>query len=223
MIVTYSMGAHVRLPWSPLGELRGRALGHQLDYRGSIGSDLVQGVELAVAALEQATTRRRVLIVLGDGNDTVPGRAPRALADLRKRAIKDQIELYAMVYISPVSDAHTDVTALVPDTRQVNSVDGINATLAAITSRISNRHYVTFELPAAAWDGRDHDLAIALNGNELEPVTMPLPRWSGGSTWAWSWRWWNELAVGVVLLALLVGMWRWRIAVAKPPADGTES
>jgi len=51
LVVTYDTGARVSVSASDLKSLDGRALGTQTDYKGKIGTDLVQGVTLAVAEL----------------------------------------------------------------------------------------------------------------------------------------------------------------------------
>jgi hypothetical protein len=96
VIISYSTGAEIKLPMSPLVELTGAALGSQEDYRGKIGTDMVQGITLGIAELSKATTVRKALIVVGDGHDTDDDRAKTQLQELKDQARKQNIDLFAV-------------------------------------------------------------------------------------------------------------------------------
>ena len=73
-----------------LKNITGGALGGQKDYSGKIGTDMVQGITMAMAELSKVTTARKALIVVGDGNDTNNDAAKNQLAQLKKEAAKDR-------------------------------------------------------------------------------------------------------------------------------------
>lgn len=134
VVVTYAVGATIRLPLGPIDRLTGDALGKQIDYRGKLGSDLVQGVQLGLAELAKADAPRRVLIVIGDGNDTDNEAARPALASLQQSA---KAEIYAIVYKSAVSLEDNIIEALTPNVTTVNASEGFRAALADIWRRVT--------------------------------------------------------------------------------------
>lgn len=135
-LIVYSNTATVKLPMGPIAKLNGEALGGQKDYMGTVGNELVAGVELGLAELSKATAARKVLIVLGDGNDTNKDTGPARLEELRKRAAADKIEVHAIVYKTSVSEKDTAVTSLVPDAHVANSVDDVKASLGSVLAQL---------------------------------------------------------------------------------------
>jgi hypothetical protein len=215
LIATYGVGAALRVPPGPLADLRGAALGREHDYRGQIGDDLVAGVTLAVAELSKIPTERKVLIVIGDGNDTNPETARPMLAELKRRAAAAGIETFAIVYKTAVSAETTVITAMIPRTITVNSRDGLSAELAAIGARIADRYTLTFPGEDLAWDGRDHELTVQLGDHDLEPIDLVLPARVRPVLWA-GWRWLTELGFGALLVAAIAIGARHRFAIARP-------
>ena len=209
VVVSYSTGAEIKVPLGDLKEITGGALGTQKDYQDKLGTDMVQGITLGVAELSKASTVRKALIVIGDGNDTNPDAAKAALGDLKKQASKQNIDLFAVIYKSSVSLEGAAITAMIPNARTVNSVDGIASEMNAIIERMKDRYYVTFpgydEKAGAGltWDGKEHDLVVKLDQKELEPVSLLLaPPWQaskgGGGMPTWL------LVVIIVVGALLL-------------------
>ena len=184
IVVSFSTGAEIKVPMGDLKLITGGALGGQKDYRGKIGTDMVQGITMGLAELSKVSTARKALIVVGDGNDTNNEAAKTALADLKKQAGKQNIQMFAIIYKSAVSSEGAVITTMIPGAKTVNSIDGIASELNAIIARMADRYYLTFPgfdektdtgLP---WDGKDHDLVIKIDQTDLEPVTMTLtPKW----------------------------------------------
>jgi hypothetical protein len=183
-IISYGTGAAVRLPLGDLAKLRGAALGSQQTYAHAIGEDLVAGVTLAIAELSKATTARRAIIVIGDGNDTNNDAAKAQLLALKKQALSQGTELFAIVYRSAVSP-EGEIVSRFARTTTVASTANLAAALTAIAIRLGQRYYVTFPAVDAAthqalpWDGKPHDLTIVAAGVKLPSAgvtLMPLAR-----------------------------------------------
>jgi len=207
IVVSYSTGAEIKVPMGPLKDITGGALGSQKDYRGKIGTDMVQGITLGLAELSKVSTVRKALIVVGDGNDTNNDVAKAQLVDLKKQAAKQNIDLFAVIYKSQVSAEGNVITTMIPGAKTVNSIDGIASEMSAIIERMKDRYYVVFPgydkklkvgLP---WDGKEHELVIKIDQKELEPFPVVMqPAWSppkagGGFPW---------LVLILVLLGLVV-------------------
>lgn len=204
-IVTYATGAEVRMPLSPIGQLHGTALGTQHDYHGKIGSDLTAGISTALGQLERATTPRKMLIVIGDGNDSDGIAAAVDLAELKKRAAIDKIELYGLVYKSRFSADTTSLTQMIPATAAVASTDRFADELEWIVQRATRRFYAQFDVRSLpVWDGKDHDLTLRINWEDQDPVTIAFPKKSELPPW-WRSTWLQVLfgLFGVGTLALL--------------------
>lgn len=125
MVVTYGMTAKVRLPMGPIDKLRGAALGTQKDYHREASFELVKGMELALAELGKATTPRKVLLFLTDGNDTNNDAAKGKLSTLRKVAWGDRVELAAIVYKAADSGPGNLVAGLTPRVSTVTTLEGL--------------------------------------------------------------------------------------------------
>jgi hypothetical protein len=185
IVVSYSQGAEVKVPMSPLEKVTGAALGGQKDYRGKLGTDMVQGITMAQAELSKVVTDRKALIVVGDGCDTNPEEAKRQLPTLKKELGKQNVQMFAIVYKSAVSCEANVITTLIPTAKTVNSIDGIAAELNAIIARMANRYYISAagedDKTGAMfpWDGKDHDVIVHIDQADLEPISVNLMKWDG--------------------------------------------
>jgi hypothetical protein len=218
-LITYADGATVRVPLGPIAALDGRALGTQRDYYGTIGSDLVTGIQRALLSLKGAPTRQRALIVIGDGNDTNNEAARDALHDLRSTARSDGVELYAVIYKSPLSASDNLIRGLVPDAQVANSSGGIQPALEAIVARLGDRcvaRFSTAGLPAA---GRSPELVLRAGAHALATAHLP---WVDGYRVPRTGARWPALVLGglgVVALAIgVVALLRRRARATSPPA-----
>lgn len=210
VVVSYSSGAEIKVPMGDLKLITGGALGSQKDYHRKIGTDMVQGITLGLAELSRVSTARKALIVVGDGNDTNNEVAKAALADLKKQASKQNIQLFAVIYKDQISGEGSVITTMIPTAKTVGSIEGIAAELSGIIARMADRYYLTFPgydektgvgLP---WDGRDHDLVLKIDQTDLDPFTLTLaPKWElkrGGFPWLVA----SLIAASVVLLFVLI-------------------
>jgi hypothetical protein len=204
IVVSYSVGAEIKVAMTDLKNITGAALGSQCDYRGKIGTDMVQGITMAMAELSKVSTARKALIVVGDGNDTNNEAAKGQLKDLKDQARKQKVDLFAIIYKSAVSSEGAVITTMIPGAKTVNSIDGIASELNAVIARMADRIYLTFPgydekiKQGLPWDGKDHDLVIKIDQTDLEPVTMALaPIWNPPQTGGFPW---------LVLILVLVGL-----------------
>jgi len=96
--VSYSTGATLRAEATPSTRFGAGWLGYRGLYRGAIGSDLVQGVTMGLAELAKSHLARKVLVVVGDGNDTNSSDAAKhALLDLQGTAHKMGVTVHAIL------------------------------------------------------------------------------------------------------------------------------
>lgn len=184
-VITYADKALVRVPMGPLANLTGAALGTQKDYAGSAGSELVKGVGLALAELHKVEHPRKVLLAVTDGSDTNSETAKTALAQLKKQALRDGVQVLAIVHKAADSSPVNVITQLTSKPVTITSAEGIAASLQDISQRIADRQYVTFAgydkaakvgLP---WDGKAHDLILKIDTAEADPVNLVLtPKWT---------------------------------------------
>ncbi|HEY5927193.1 MAG TPA: FHA domain-containing protein [Kofleriaceae bacterium] len=210
MVVSYSTGAEIKVAMGDLKLITGAALGSQKDYHGKIGTDMVSGIKVAISELTKAGTARKALIVVGDGNDTNNETAKSVLADLKKQTKDQNIQVFAIIYKSPVSSEGNVITTLVPTAKPVNSIDGISSELGSILARLSDRYYVTFmgydpaTKQGLPWDGKEHDLVVKIDQQELEAVGLVLaPVWNPPKTGGVPWLVIILVVVGLLLLIII--------------------
>ncbi len=210
IVVSYSTGAEVKVPMGDLKQITGAALGAQKDYHGKIGTDMVQGITMAMAELSKVSTARKALIVVGDGCDTNNEAAKSQLKDLKEQARKQNVQLFGIIYRSPVSCEAGVLTTMIPGTKTVNSIDGIASELNAIIARMADRYYLTFPgydakiKQGLPWDNKEHDLVIKIDQQELEPVTMVLsPPWNPPTQGGFPWLVLILVLVGLILLIVI--------------------
>jgi FHA domain len=211
IVVSYSQGAEIKVPMGDLKLINGGALGGQKDYRGKIGTDMVQGITMGLAELSKVSTARKALIVIGDGNDTNNEAAKTALADLKKQANGQKIQMFAIVYKSAVSSDGSVITTMIGNAKTVNSIDGIASELNAIIARMADRYYLEFPGfdPATGvglpWDSKDHDLVLRIDQTDLDPATMQLaPNWAPAVHNGFPWLAVILTVVGLILLFIII-------------------
>lgn len=135
-LISYAENLVVRYPMGPVRGLDERAFGVQRDYRMSLGNQLMLGVDRAIGELEAVRARRRVLVIIGDGNDTNNVVAVQHFHDLQADLGRDHIDAYAIVVKSTLSPDEQIVSALTPQVDLLTSSSGIPESLAAIWSQL---------------------------------------------------------------------------------------
>ena len=211
-LISYSNGAEIKVPMTDLKNINGAALGTEKDYYHKLGTDLVQGIQLAYAELKKVTASRKAMIIVGDGTDTDADKAKPALADLKKKLKAENIQAFAIVYKprEELNERPPVITSIVPQAKTVNTMDGIAASLAEIVELMKNRYYVTFpgydEVAGVSlpWDGKEHELTIKIDQQELDPLTMPLaPKWDPPKSGGFPWLVVILVVVGLLLLIII--------------------
>ena len=212
VLITYGDKAEMRVPMGPLSNITGEALGSQKDYYKKTGTALVQGIELALAKLHEVTASQKVLVVVCDGNDTDNGNAKGQLLNLKKQAIADKVQTFAIMYKGELSDPGNVISIMIPTASTTPSADGITSALTAILARMANRQYLTFpgfdekvEL-GFNWDGKEHNMVVKIDKDDAgDPVPLTLsPPWNvpkGASLW---WLYFIVIPVGALLLILIL-------------------
>jgi hypothetical protein len=211
VVVTYATGAELRLAATDLASLTGSAFGNQREYRSHLGSDLLQGVTLALDQLVPLNTARKVMIVVGDGNDTNNDLAAPAFAELRQRAKDERVDTYAIVYKSPLSAETSIVGDFVAGPKTVQSLSALRTELESIVAQLGNGSAVVFDARELDWDGKAHTLSVFSGGHQVLSASVLLPVWGAPSSpWTAPWRW-AVIVVGLVALVALGFLLRSRL------------
>jgi hypothetical protein len=128
-VIAYSTGAETIVAMAPAINVKSSQLGGQKKYRNKIGADLVVGVLLALDQLEKAAATRRILIVIGDGNDTDNATAKRTLAEQARRAAAAHIAVRAIILKSVLSNEAQVISTLAPDAQTISSASELDSVL----------------------------------------------------------------------------------------------
>jgi hypothetical protein len=216
MLITYDDAARIRVPMGPIARLDAAAIGTEKDYYMRLGSDLVGAVELAIAELHQVNAARKVLIVIGDGNDTNNDIGKYRLHELKGRAANHRIETYGVIYKGALSAEGEVISAMIPTVRTVASTDAIAPALLAIRAGITNRYVVTFPGDRLRWDDGLHEMTIELGGRRLEPEAVYLRAPVRTPTDYNPFRsWWFQLSMGLGAVGAIALVMRWRARRAR--------
>jgi hypothetical protein len=215
MLLAYDDQVRTVSPMGPIEKLGGGAIGVQKDYYTRVGTELVAGVRSGLNALSATTATHKVLIVIGDGNDTNNETAPAELAALKRFAAREHIHTLALIYKSQLS-ADTDVIhSLVSGAQTVTTHEGIVGGLTAIVAQLGNRYTVRFPGDELRWDGRSQDFTVQLGSDKLEPVTLYMSEYAGESSCSVLGAWWKQLAIGLGIVATIALLMRLRAGRAS--------
>lgn len=132
LVVSYGTIAKLALAPGPLSRVTGAVFGTQQDYYREIASNLSSGVDLALFELEKAAPARKVLIVLGDGNDINNDAAAPVLARYKQRAAEAGIAVYAIIYKSPVSRPTSVIDQLTSNVITLSAPEDLGTRLASL-------------------------------------------------------------------------------------------
>lgn len=188
----------------PLGGLEAlpAAVGSEHDYHRRLGAAMLDGVSAGVEVLAGAPQRRRVLLVLGDGNDVSAAAAPR-IARLQERAARAGIVITGVVWKGALSDESvTQLADLTSRLRTVTDVADLRVEALRLVTDAIAVTAVTFDARALLRDGGPLTLRLRV-GTELrdvEPLVLAPPV-ADGRAW-----WWGQLAAGVALMFVSAGL-----------------
>lgn len=132
ILIGYDVGAHV-IARMDFDQLRGASLGDAMRYRDRFGTDLVIGLEIALAELARSPNHRRALIIIGDGGDTDLHTAPSRLASFKSRAYELRTRVYGLRYRRATSP-DVDLFPLLTD--DTESAEPLATKLSALIWRI---------------------------------------------------------------------------------------
>jgi hypothetical protein len=166
MLIGYATGAWVMAPWQDASKIDGAAIGSKKDYADKIGIDLVQGIELGLAELAKQPQTARLLLVIGDGNDT---NNELALGKFPSIDTKD-IEVFAIRVQSPVS-SEGQVISNFARVVWAAQPKGIEAAIVMGLDSITNRFVATFDTKLPH-DGRPHTLVVSSRDGELARAVL---------------------------------------------------
>ena len=212
-IVTYDSAARIKAPLHAATDFSGLELGTQKDDYGTVGTELVPGVQVGLAALKETSATHRVMFIIGDGNDTNNEAAKSQLASAKRTAAMAHVEVHAIIYKGPLSEASSVVTSLDGRATTANSAESIGAVVRADLRQTLDVSQLTFPLAGLVTDGKTHSLTLTVDGQELDPELVDLPALSSPCH-AFS-HWWMQLLGGCGLVGLLAGLTRW---YARPRA-----
>ncbi len=224
-IITYGRGAQLsEMGVVDLPNLTGAGMGTLKTIAGSeptgqTNRDLVGGITEAAAVLKtKMSTSRKVLVVIGDGQDTNHDQGVTALKELGKQLAGDRVEVFAIFYDSGVLESDPNgFKALTRNQQSLNGVDGFGPAISKIVSDISDRFYIKF--PGAdiklkksfEWDEGEHTFMLKLDKEEidLDDEIQLVPKWtppwkrSTGGKFRW-WLWFLILPISLLLLLFVV-------------------
>lgn len=211
MLVTYDAAARARVPMGPAARVGAAALGTQRDYYGALGTELVGGLTMAIDTLSVARADVKVLVVVGDANDTNNEAAAPALALLKKRAAQERIRVFSLVYKGRLSPPENPITRFAPDSAMYATGEALSAGMSAVIARLATRTTVMFPGEHLVWDGRPHELTVMVGKEAQDSVTVgmldgrpsdePAPWWHS---------WWKQVALGLGSVAAIMLLMRLR-------------
>ena len=200
-LISYADRVVVRLPMGPLDRLTGKSFGTQRDYYGQVGASLVDGIEAGLTALTDTRAARKVLIVIGDGNDTNNGTARGRLRELARIAARANIETHAVIHRSALSEPLNVLSEMVPGAVEVASAAALGAVIESAIDKLDDRFYAWFPTATLPHDGIARVAHVRLGKLELEvPDPLALPR---GHAALPDTRWrWRLLGAGIAILGI---------------------
>lgn len=139
LVLAYDDRVQTKKPLGPIEKLDAEAVGDQRSYYKRFGSELVVGARAAISQLGKIPAGRRVLVVIGDGNDTNNETAKVQLAQLAKEAAAQHVEVHAIIYKGPLSSDESVVQALAPDATTAKTGDDLTAQLVALFTTLRKK------------------------------------------------------------------------------------
>jgi hypothetical protein len=212
-IIYYNTSATVKQGMTDLASLNAGMLGKQTDFQGKTTRNFVAGLELALQELTKAGTKRKALLVIGDGADTNADSAREQMGRLRDKFAEAGVEIYVVYFAVSQDQAPPSpdiMEALAGNLPTAGSMDDIATKVQGVVSAIQNqRYYLTFPgyddvlKVGFTWDGKQHDLALRAGDKEQEINGVILaPKWApdtGGGV-----PWWLFVIIPLLLIALVV-------------------
>jgi len=212
-LLVYSDGkALVRQAMGPARSLSAASLGAQTDYKEFISKPLLVGLTESWKILSNEPNSRRVLVVIGDGNDDnedIAGELRKVITDLEKA----EVEVYSIYYTAVAEDGpqgRQNMKAIGYTRDNVaTSRENFKAYAESIVEFIGARYYVDFTSPLAYEPGSSHEVTVAIKRNEGEPLVsdpqlIEMPKDFVRVVPEKKSYWWVWVILGAVILILFV-------------------
>jgi len=172
LLVNYVTGAEIVQHWQPAGALVDAQWGTEKDYSGRVGTDLVEGVTLAYTELAKRPEARKIVLLVGDGNDTNNELAVGKLEALH--TLYPDVVVVALIIRTAVSPEGRVIDGLT-DERVRLQPSAFDTGIAGGFAFVAERFEATFDVAALPRDGARHTLVLDQNGTPLASATYDAP------------------------------------------------
>ena len=209
-LLVYADGsALVKQGMGDASAMSGTSLGGQADYQEYISKPLVVGLTEAwkLFTAAEAADSRKVLVVIGDGNDDkedVAADLTKVLDDLRKA----KVESYSIHYVAKTEDGPQGQQNMlkIGYERHYNATSRkeFEAYAGNISQYVGGKYYVDFPSDDIKMDGQPHDFSVVVGDDESDPFTLDLPEPPVAPAPKQESRLWLWLVIGGGVLLLLI-------------------
>jgi hypothetical protein len=212
-LLVYADGnAIVKQSMGDASAVSGSSLGSQTDYQEFISKPLVVGLTEAwkLFTTPEAAPTRKILVVIGDGNDDkedVAADLNKVLDDLKKA----EVESYSIHYVAKTEDGPQGQQNMlkVGYERHYNATSRkeFAAYAGNISQYVGGKYYVDFPSDDIDMDGQPHEFVVGVGDEESDPFTLELPeppiapKVEEKSLW---WLWLILIAVGVLIIIIII-------------------
>lgn len=172
LLVSYAADAAIKTRWKPAASFNGEDIGAAIDYKGRTGTSLVAGVDLAIGELERKKDVSKLVVIIGDGNDTNNDVGRASLA--RVASDHPEIAFAALVIKTPLSHEGEIVSELTTTVFEVDD-ENLEAPLSTAIGLAMSRFDATFDLAAFPHDGALHRFALVVGGEHVASSMLPMP------------------------------------------------
>ena len=223
-LVVYNDTALIKQEMGDIKSLTGAALGKQQDYEDYVTKSFLVGLQESFKSLN-AQSGRRVLVVIGNGQDLAGDAIGEQLKSQIDSFKKSKVEVYTIHY------SNTDDEQTVPGqtnmsrlgySRHYNATsrDHFASNAKNIVEFIGARYYVDFAGDTIPFDGQEHELVVAVGDDESEALALQMPTFafpkkSEGGLW---WLWVLIVLAVVLVVVVIIIIARRKPAPAQAPA-----
>jgi hypothetical protein len=180
-LYTYGEKVDVRSPMGPIGGLSGDALGAQSEYSKINTKSLKTGLQVARTELSDQPGRR-VLVVIGDGNDQIE---TYSVKDEVNQLGEASIEVYALcatpASLPPINKKNCNKLGELGGVAIVEQREGFAQAAEDLAKAIASVYTAEFpgllddgtELP---YDGEDHEITVQAKQESTEGKSIVFPK-----------------------------------------------
>jgi FHA domain/von Willebrand factor type A domain len=216
-IALYMYGDKTKIlaDWTPASNFTAESLGVQKDFAKITTKAFIKGLDFANTAL-QGKNGRRVLFVIGDGDDQDQS---AKINDSITKLQNASIEVYVLGAnpqgnIEPVPEGRLNKLGKLGEAQKALQAEQIPQVADTLANAINNVYTVDFAQRASdtqtlPWDGQEHELTFAAKKDTSDPFTFNLMNIvpvavAAGKDWTWLY---VLLAVlGLAIVGIVVAM-----------------